>query len=506
MRIGWDSGPADLDTVARFRRLFDRDRLGAPAPREVLDDLALAVSEIGANAVLHAARKPERLEIAVFADGPALRVEMRDDGSPFEDFARLWEAGRSAPLDPMAEGGRGLWLVRNSVDRLVYDASDGNRWSFSRSFARGERPSILLVEDDIATRAYLAGVLARIAQVSHAASLAEARAMLEDARFDLVVADFNLEDGNLAQWLDGRAVDPAQGDLPFIFVTADTSGAARSSALRHGVHTVIEKPVRPRELLARAAEAIAAHRAHSIRASARLAREIEQKIALDVAASFGRFTLVARGAAASIGGGDAFSDLGAVGGRRRFSLADCAGHGVPARLQAAMLGGLTAGLSPLSDTPDAFLENVSAAIGRGGVLDSLVATILVMDLCGDGGVELATAGHPSPLLLGRDGAMRPLELEGALPGLLPRCGARARRVELAEGERLLLATDGVAPDSASVLSGIPRAVERVIAGLGAMPIASAADALQSALVDELGAYPADDWTFVLVEASQPAER
>lgn len=505
MRIAYDRGPAADLTVSRFRSLFSCDRLGAPVSQEILDDLALAVAEIGANAIRHAARLPSEMQIDVYAEGPCLRVEMRDDGPPFPEFERLWEAARFAPMDPMAESGRGLWLVRNSVDRLEYDATDGNRWTFVRNFARDEKAAILLVEDDAATRSLFVSVLSKIAQVSIAGSLAEAREAMRDTQFDLVISDFNLEDGNSAEWLDSEAGEGGAADIPFIFVTGDRSGLARSSALRHGVHTVMEKPVRPRELLARAAEAIAAHRAHSVRASLRLAKEVEQRIALDRCTQVGKFRVVARGASASVGGGDLFADLGEAGPRRRFALADCAGHGVPARLQSALLSGLMAGLSHRAPTTDSFLESVSAAILRGGALESLVATVLAVDFEGEQ-VELATAGHPAPLLLRADGTASPVYLEGALPGLLPHCGARPVTLRLGEGERLLLATDGVAPDSGATLAGMPAAVERQIAELRHLPIAEAAEALQAAIVEEFGAYPADDWTFVLIEAAQPARR
>lgn len=507
MLIASHGGPADLQTVSRFRELLGRDQLGIHVAESVLDDLALAVSELAANSVLHARPQPQRLEIEVHLEGTSLRVVLRDDGPPFAEFESRWAESRNAPMDPMAEGGRGLWLIRNAVDRLVYEPGGGNRWTLWRSFGASEKPAILLVEDDSATRSLYVSLLSSVAQISCVGSVAEARDVLADTAFDLVIADYSLGDGSSAELLEMPASASVNGDVPFIFVTSDTSGQARATALRHGVHMVIEKPVRPKELRAHACEAIAAHRAHAARASARLAREVEQRIALRDPVEIGGVRLVARAASASIGGGDLFADLGSHGDHRRFALADCAGHGLPARLQAALVSGLMAGLAPAEPgRPDLFLEAVSAAIFRGGVLDGLVTTVMALDIASDGGLALATAGHPCPLWLAPDGSAEPVPVSGALPGLMPACGAMIARLSLAAGERLLLATDGVAPDSGEELSGIPEGVARVLANLHELELGAAADALEAAIQDQFGPYPADDWTFVLVEASprQPA--
>lgn len=500
MLIGRMEGPASLETATRMRSVFNCHAFRHPGARDALAGLELAFAELAANAVRHARHKPTRFSVALHLEGGRLRAEFRDDGAPFAGFKRAWKDCTLAAMDPMAESGRGLWLVRQSTDQLVYRHEDGNAWSFSRSIGAHARPDILLVEDDNTTRGLYTALLSKVGCVTAAASLEEAGTILSGQDFDLVVADYNLDDGDAASLLETRP----DLDCPVIFVTADSTGAARESGLRHGVHMLLQKPVRPLELRERAAEAVAAHRGHALRAGRRLAAEVAPRIAAAAPLVAGDFRLVSRAAMAGAGGGDAFFDLGAGGKggtRRRFVLADCMWHGMPARLQAAMLAGLLAGQGREGwSGPEACLDALSAAIIASPAVGQLIATVLVVDLAGAGSLELASGGHPAPLLLS-PGGMRPLPLEGAMPGLTAACGAARHRLRLKAGERLFMATDGLASASSTALEGMPEALCAAIRRSPDLPLEAAANAIEAAAVETLGANPDDDWTFVLIEGA-----
>ena len=511
MLISRFEGSATLDNVRHLRSLFTAERLGLRVRQEVLDDCCLAVSELAANAIAYSANPPGQMTMQIFAEGTMLRVEMTDDGDRFDDFERYWAQGQMAPMDPLSESGRGMWLIRNSVDRLTYEhvAAHGagyNKWSLWRSLTKSAKPSILLVEDDEPTRGMFVTTLSKMAHVSCASSLAEAKEILGSSSFDLVIADYNLGDGNTSDLLEDFRSENAQLEMPFIFVTGDRSGKARQSGLRHGIHAVLQKPVRPRELLERASEAIAANHAHEVRASRRLVGNIGPLVEMREPGSAMDFRIAAGAAVASTGGGDVFADLGSrvdIGiESRRFVLADCVGHGMPARLQAALLYGLMAGTSYQSSAGVAgFLGTLSDLIYQERVAGDLIATILVADLLPDHRLQLATAGHPSPMIIAPDGEMRPLGLKGGLPGLLPKTHVEPVMLQLARGERLLMATDGFAPDSADMLDGMPTAIAGVLRESPRLPIGELSQRLSATLLDLLGPYPADDWTFVLIERS-----
>jgi len=83
------------------------------------DDLALAIDELIANAQEHGAAP---IRVVAEADaGTGVRVEVCDSGSGFD-----WsEAVREHPPLPDSRRGRGLWIVRQLVDRVTVER-DGN--------------------------------------------------------------------------------------------------------------------------------------------------------------------------------------------------------------------------------------------------------------------------------------------------------------------------------------------------------------------------------------------
>lgn len=91
---------------------------------EERDSLAIAVTEVGNNAIIHGnKRDPDKqvhLDIAV-RDGE-VRVVIRDEGAGFNPEAL------SNPLDPenlLRESGRGVFIVRSLMDEVDFDFSKG---------------------------------------------------------------------------------------------------------------------------------------------------------------------------------------------------------------------------------------------------------------------------------------------------------------------------------------------------------------------------------------------
>ena len=86
---------------------------------ERADDLALAIDELIANAQEHGAAP---IHVVAEADASTgVRVEVCDSGSGFD-----WsEAVREHPPLPDSRRGRGLWIVRQLVDRVTVER-DGN--------------------------------------------------------------------------------------------------------------------------------------------------------------------------------------------------------------------------------------------------------------------------------------------------------------------------------------------------------------------------------------------
>jgi serine phosphatase RsbU (regulator of sigma subunit) len=103
-----------------------------------------------------------------------------------------------------------------------------------------------------------------------------------------------------------------------------------------------------------------------------------------------------------------------------------------------------------------------------------LATCLALRIERDGGATLANAGHLPPYLNGTE-----LEMEGALPlGAIPGITFPVLHFRLAEGDSLMLMTDGVAEaqDAEGHLFGFERIAEMLRKGTMASALAAAAQA------------------------------
>ena len=96
--------PGEAESVSRARRSLDV--LAGTVPPRTLETVALLVSELVTNAVLHAGLEPEeKLRLKVGSYTGAVRVEVHDGGPEFE-------AGEPRKPDSGQIGGWGLYLMR----------------------------------------------------------------------------------------------------------------------------------------------------------------------------------------------------------------------------------------------------------------------------------------------------------------------------------------------------------------------------------------------------------
>ena len=94
--------------------------------RERAADITMAANEAMNNAVEHAGTATVRLEVTWDAD--QLRIVVINDGPPFDPVAAAAALDEATMLE-RDEGGYGLYLIRELVDRLDYEYRDSrNRW------------------------------------------------------------------------------------------------------------------------------------------------------------------------------------------------------------------------------------------------------------------------------------------------------------------------------------------------------------------------------------------
>jgi hypothetical protein len=167
-------------------------------------------------------------------------------------------------------------------------------------------------------------------------------------------------------------------------------------------------------------------------------------------------------------GGDFFQVLPkAADGSVLVVVGDVAGKGLHAGMLATLIVGAIRTAASFTNDPRQILALLNERMyGRG------LATCLALRFGLDGDAVLANAGHLPPYLNGRE-----LAIEGALPlGVVAGIDFPVLRFKLAEGDSLMLMTDGVAEaqDAVGHLFGFDRISEMLRRGVAAAALASAA--------------------------------
>jgi serine phosphatase RsbU (regulator of sigma subunit) len=167
-------------------------------------------------------------------------------------------------------------------------------------------------------------------------------------------------------------------------------------------------------------------------------------------------------------GGDFFQVLpSAEDGSVLLVLGDVAGKGLHAGMLATLIVGAVRTAAKFTTDPEKVLELLNERLqGRG------LVTCLALLIERDGNVTLANAGHLAPYLNDRE-----LPMEGALPlGAIPGVKFSVMHFELAEGDSLMLMSDGVAEaqDAHGRLFGFERIGEMMSGRATAASLAIAA--------------------------------
>jgi phosphoserine phosphatase RsbU/P len=142
-------------------------------------------------------------------------------------------------------------------------------------------------------------------------------------------------------------------------------------------------------------------------------------------------------------GGDYADVLPLAGGRTLLVVADVAGKGLHAAMIAAALHAMLHALAGLGIALPEMVQTLNRYLcARFGVRSFVTMALVAVDV-ENGELECAIAGHPPPILVGRDGSVRPLPGGADLPlGIQPTTYS-SERCRLEPGEWLAMISDGL---------------------------------------------------------------
>ena len=93
-------------------------------PPDLIFKVNLVLDELSVNIVNYGGEASE-IEVSLDADADEVRVEISDDGRPFDPLTDAMEPDLDAPLEDRPIGGLGIHLVREMMDELHYSREDG---------------------------------------------------------------------------------------------------------------------------------------------------------------------------------------------------------------------------------------------------------------------------------------------------------------------------------------------------------------------------------------------
>ncbi|HKZ04049.1 MAG TPA: SpoIIE family protein phosphatase, partial [Methylomirabilota bacterium] len=352
-----------------------------------------------------------------------------------------------APLAAVERAGRDLLA---SIARLAVDAPPAER---APAGPRGELADRrVLVVDDVPTNVeVLARALRDDYRITTAADGEGALRSVAAEPPDLVLLDI------MMPGLDGYEVcrrlkrDPATRDIPIVFLSSLDEAPDKAKGFEVGAADYITKPFEILEVRARVGALLRAKAYQDavrelLESELRVAREIQRGLVpRDFAAlGTGAVECFACLEPARAVGGDLYDVFRLDDRRLCLVIGDVSGKGIPAALFMVMTLTLIRGIARLSGRPDEILARVNDALAADNP-SSMFVTLFCAVLEGDSGrLVCASGGHPSPLVVGPDGAPRPaLAAEGTLVGVLPGVAYPSVELTLAPGDTLLAYTDGV---------------------------------------------------------------
>ena len=202
-------------------------------------------------------------------------------------------------------------------------------------------------------------------------------------------------------------------------------------------------------------------------------------------------------------GGDFYDLFRASDGSWSVVVGDVCGKGPDAAAVTALVRYTLRAAAMSEPSPSAALRILNEALLRQRD-DLRFATVAYASLAPDNGgihVDVASAGHPLPLLLRADGTVQPVGIEGTLAGVVPDPDLRDDAARLEKGDSLLFYTDGVteARDETGIL-GETR-LKKILESCVGMDVDAIASRIEMTAVEMQPGGTRDDIAVVVLQAA-----
>nr|WP_276209312.1 SpoIIE family protein phosphatase [Streptomyces harenosi] len=199
------------------------------------------------------------------------------------------------------------------------------------------------------------------------------------------------------------------------------------------------------------------------------------------------FEIAARYAPFSQGlhiGGDFYDAFTTPDGRHVLVLGDVCGKGPDAAAITGLVRHTLWAAAQHTSDPAHVLGLVNNALLRQNAPFCTLAYVVVDTTRAPARLQIASAGHPAPLLRRANGDTAPLEMRGALLGVLDTPHHAVTEVELGPGDTLVLYTDGFTEGAGAANRRDPEDLAATLASLPPAAAPGSAENVATALMDD----------------------
>jgi serine phosphatase RsbU (regulator of sigma subunit) len=200
-------------------------------------------------------------------------------------------------------------------------------------------------------------------------------------------------------------------------------------------------------------------------------------------------------------GGDVYDFLELGDGRLAVVLGDVTGHGIEATADMAMAKFVFRSLAREHPDPGDFLASANEVVVGEIAAGKFITMVYLTIESATGAVVAASAGHPAPLLVSRDGHAQQVDVRGLALGVDSAQTYEENGAQLDPGGFIVIYTDGVVE---ARRDGELYGLERMVRILAASLERSAAD-IASAVIEDCRSYAgdlADDCALVVIKRSE----
>ncbi|MDP2574641.1 response regulator [Vibrio penaeicida] len=493
---------ANLESVTMLRQCLSKALDTTMKATAQKNNILLCFSEWATNLIQHASPMTEDIDISIEKQSDVLVLKVLDTGQSWNPTLTDEKSIITEFSD--AEEGRGIALIQTYCDDLHYETVDGvNKLTMSWKIVKTVSKSrVLIVDDDPLLLKVYDAYLNKDLDITCARSGDQALELIENNKFDLIISDIQMP--NMGGMELRKAIQEAHDgrSIPFIFLTALSEENVQANANHLGIDDYLIKPVDKKSLLFSAQRVLARSNQVYNQLSHRLDEKITNSLLPKISKPKSGWNIEIRQRTTGCGGGD-FLLSKRFEKENLYVLADVMGHDVSAKFFAYAYAGYLRGLlhSTTTASPTDTLNNLSNSAFEDQLLSQITLTSCAFSLLDNDQIEMASAGHPCPLLI-TDKGIESVPVQGMLPGLLHHSGYSSTQIQLGEGKRIAVFTDGLfeSGDSVTEREQLTIEIEKTLLETLRKPIDVAIDEVMR-VFDVLAGTPAkDDTLLILIES------